>query len=129
MTAVREKTSTSALARELRKTSAPVERVLWGLLRNRRLEGLKFRRQVPIGPYIVDFVCLRYRLVIEIDGLTHINPENDQRRDAWLTAHGYHVMRFPNADVWKDKQLVLSSICDKVALISKTGHYPQGRLR
>src|SRR5665213_4270577 len=77
---------------------APVEseRTLWRLLRDRRLEGLKFRRQVPIGRYVADFVCLRHRLIVEADGPFHENSAHDVERDAWLRAEGFRAPGFPN---------------------------------
>jgi very-short-patch-repair endonuclease len=68
------------------------------LLRSRRLAALKFRRQFPIGPYVVDFVCLRLRLVVELDGPFH-DPEHDTVRDAWLVAQGFTILRFPNSQL------------------------------
>jgi very-short-patch-repair endonuclease len=82
-------------ARALRRMSPATERFLWKLLRDRRLEGLKFRRQVPMGPYVLDFVCLSHRLVVEADGPFH-EPEHDAIRDAWLAAKGFRVLRFDN---------------------------------
>jgi very-short-patch-repair endonuclease len=72
-------------ARALRRTSAVTEDMLWQMLGDRKLEGLKFRRQVPMGPYVLDFLCLRHRLVVEADGPFH-DPEHDARRDAWLAS-------------------------------------------
>ncbi len=81
----------------MRKAPTLGERELWRLLRDRSLEGAKFRRQAPIGPYIVDFVCFARRLVVEVDGYFHsLNAERDARRDAWLTAEGYGVLRLPD---------------------------------
>ncbi|MFC3068531.1 DUF559 domain-containing protein [Phenylobacterium soli] len=85
-------------ARALRQAAPATERRLWSLLRNRRLDGLKFRRQAPIGVYVVDFLCLRHRLVIEADGPFH-DPERDTVRDAWLAAQGFRVLRFTNREV------------------------------
>src|SRR6267143_1179263 len=72
-------------ARAFRRTSSVTEDLLWQMLRDRKLDGLKFRRQVPMGPYILDFLCLRHRLVVEADGPFH-DPEHDARRDAWLAS-------------------------------------------
>ena len=93
-------------ARALRRTAPETERLLWKLLRDRRLEGLKFRRQVPLGPYVLDFVCMRHRLVIEADGPFH-DPERDALRDAWLAAKGFRVLRFRNTEIQlKDWQVI-----------------------
>ena len=78
------------------------EQLLWGHLRNGRLDGRRFRRQHPIGPYIVDFVWLAELLVIEVDGSHHAEPElieSDTARTAWLAREGYHVVRFPTSEV------------------------------
>lgn len=85
-------------ARELRSQMTDAERRLWDILRERQLAGFKFRRQQPIGSYIVDFICLEARLILEVDGGQH-GDEGDQRRDAWLREQGFAVMRFWNHDV------------------------------
>ena len=79
-------------------------------MRGRRLEHLKFRRQVPIGRYIVDFACFRYRLIVEADGPTHADSPNDRERDAWLRAEGFQVLRFDNRLIERDPQAVLDAI-------------------
>ncbi len=89
-----------AFAKVMRRTPMGSERALWRLLRDRRLEGLKFRRQVPLGRYIVDFLCLRHRLIIEADGPFHEdNLEHDLERDAWLQGQGFRVLRLPNLQI------------------------------
>ncbi|HRD29371.1 MAG TPA: DUF559 domain-containing protein [Caulobacter sp.] len=99
----------------MRRAPTLNERALWKLLRNRRLDGLKFRRQVPIGRYIVDFLCLRHRLIVEADGPTHDDSLRDQERDAWLAGQGFHVMRFANAEIERWPSRVLDAICAAVA--------------
>jgi len=99
-----------ALARSLRRRPAEHETRLWGLLRDRRLVGYKFRRQVPIGPYVADFACLDARLVIELDGSQHIESERDRVRDAWLSGGGYRVLRFWNSDLTGNRDGVLETI-------------------
>ena len=90
----------SQRAKEMRKVPALYERRLWKLLRDRRLEGLKFRRQVVIGRYIVDFVCPRHRLIVEADGPSHEDrAATDAERDAWLADQGFLVLRFPNGQI------------------------------
>ena len=89
-------------ARELRRKQTDAENVLWAALRNMRSDGVKYRRQHPIGDYIVDFVSLEKRLVIEVDGGQHnenTNIEKDTERTKWLEKEGYHVIRFWNNDV------------------------------
>jgi very-short-patch-repair endonuclease len=85
-------------ARRFRQQMPATERKLWDTLRDRRLGGLKFRRQVPIGPYVADFACLRHRLIVEADGPFH-DPIRDARRDSWLQGQGFRVLRFSNREV------------------------------
>jgi len=83
-------------ARTLRKSMSSAERLLWRGLRARQVDGARFRRQHPIGLYIVDFVCLERRLVVEVDGGQHTEDDHivsDARRDRWLGGEGYRVMR------------------------------------
>ena len=90
------------LARGLRRQQTPAERVLWNRLRNLQLEGTKFRRQQPIGDYILDFVNLESKLVVEIDGGQHNHKqirEKDEQRTKWLESEGYRILRFWNNDV------------------------------
>jgi very-short-patch-repair endonuclease len=89
------------------------ERAIWFELRAHRLTGAGFRRQVPIGPYIVDFVCHAARLIIELDGGQHFEAENiarDARRDTFLAAQGFRVIRFNNREVMTNRPGVLETI-------------------
>src|ERR1700733_12089201 len=105
-----------SFARSMRKAPAYHEAKLWKLLRDRRLEGLKFRRQVPLGPYIADFVSFRHRLIIEADGPAHLDRvEYDLARDAWLRAQGFRALRFPNEKIATDRHGVLSRILETVS--------------
>lgn len=89
-----------ARARELRRSPTSTEKVLWKHLRGKQLDGLRFRRQAPISPYVADFCCLSHRLVVEVDGGIHaITEDADARRDAWLTGQGFTVLRFRNNEV------------------------------
>ena len=98
-------------ARKLRKNMTDAERLLWQHLRNRELGGYKFRRQRPVGPYIVDFVCLEKKLVIEVDGGQHAGlVELDAERSDYLKEKGYRVMRFWNNEVLKEIESVLTVI-------------------
>ena len=101
-------------ARNLRRNPSATERLLWSRLRQRRLEGLKFRRQMPLGPYVLDFVCLRHRLVIEADGPFH-DPERDAIRDAWLHAKGFRVLRFSNREIAGEPHLVAERVMEALA--------------
>ena len=86
-------------ARNLRKSATPAERHLWTILRNSGL-GAKFSRQMPLGPYFVDFLCRELKLVIELDGLSHeTRADYDRARDSWMAAQGFRVLRYVNADV------------------------------
>ena len=102
-----------SLARELRQKHTDAEKALWTKLRNRELAGVKFRRQQPIGQYIVDFVSLRRRLIIEIDGGQH-NEERekgtDEERTMRLEERGYRIMRFWNNEVLTNPEGVLERI-------------------
>ncbi len=99
------------LARKLRKNMTDAERLLWRHLRNRELGGYKFRRQRPVGPYILDFVCLEKKLVVEIDGGQHAGQiELDAERSDYLKEKGYRVMRFWNNEVLKETESVLTVI-------------------
>jgi len=86
------------------------ERRLWYGLRAHRLAGHKFKRQVPIGSYIVDFACLSRKLIVEVDGGQHSESLRDKRRDAWLKTQGFEVLRFWNNDVLKNTEGVLELI-------------------
>ena len=87
-------------ARNLRKNATDAERRLWSAIRRRALDGHRFRRQHPLGRYIVDFVCLESRLIIELDGGQHADrTEQDAARTAWLEENGYTVIRLWNNDV------------------------------
>jgi very-short-patch-repair endonuclease len=87
-------------ARDLRNNSTDTERLLWRYLKNRQIEGVKFRRQQPIETYIVDFVSFEKRIIIELDGGQHAENEGyDTQRDACLRANGFAVLRFWNNEV------------------------------
>ena len=86
------------------------ERRVWYNLRGRRLAGFKFRRQLPIGPYFADFVCLSARLVVEIDGGEHHEEESDRRKNTFLESQGFRVIRIPASDTDQDLYEVLNYI-------------------
>ena len=101
------------LARGLRRSETSAEHELWSKLRNRQMDGWKFKRQVPFGYYILDFFCFDARLAVEIDGATHSEEKeiaNDQERTAFLEANGVRVMRFANSDVVRNIDGVLEMI-------------------
>jgi very-short-patch-repair endonuclease len=100
-------------ARNLRKGLTDTERFLWSQLRARQIEGCKFRRQTPIGKYIVDFVCHEKRVIVEVDGGQHSEKaEEDRIRDKWLGEQGYRILRFWNNEVLTNIAGVLEVIKD-----------------
>jgi len=99
------------LARNLRKSQTDVEQILWFQLRNRRFLNYKFRRQLPIGPYIVDFFCTELCLIIELDGSQHNDQGvEDKERTLFLNQRGFKVIRFWNNDVFSNLDGVMESI-------------------
>jgi very-short-patch-repair endonuclease len=103
------------IARRLQRDASVPERLLWGVLRSGRLGGLKFRRQNPIGPYIVDFVCYEKKLVVELDGLSHVgHASRDTSRTRYLEGLGYRVLRFTNDEVIADAMAVAEAIARAV---------------
>jgi very-short-patch-repair endonuclease len=117
-------------ARELRKNMTEAERILWKHFRLRQFAGHKFRRQQPIGQYIVDFVCFESRLIIEVDGSQHSEDNiNDAGRTEWLQAHGFRVLRFWNNQVLAETEAVKEKIFETLAGPLLTPHLdppPQG---
>jgi very-short-patch-repair endonuclease len=103
---------TQRFAKQLRKDMTDGEKKLWYALRDRRFENFKFRRQVPIGKYIADFVCQDCKLIVEVDSSQHEGSEHDKERDAWLTSVGYRVLRFWNIDTFKALDGTLLAILD-----------------
>ncbi|MBA3597898.1 MAG: DUF559 domain-containing protein [Methylibium sp.] len=109
-------------ARELRRASPDAERAIWHHLRDRSLDGYKFRRQHPVGRYFADFACVEARLVVELDGGQHYEPAAmaaDAQRSGALTANGFHVMRFSNREALAEHDGVLTAILDWLRL-----HHP-----
>ncbi len=98
------------IAKNLRKRSTDAERLLWRYLRTKQIDGLKFRRQEPIGKYIVDFVCFESSVVVEVDGGQHAESDKDAERDAWLESQGFRVLRFWNHDIFQNTEGVLEVI-------------------
>jgi very-short-patch-repair endonuclease len=102
-------------ARRLRRTATKAEAALWYRPRSRGLNGYKFVRQEPIGPYTVDLVCRECRLVVELDGGQHADNPRDAVRDKWLVDHNYRVLRFWNNDVLGNMAGVLEIIATALA--------------
>ncbi|MEJ1968920.1 MAG: endonuclease domain-containing protein [Rhizomicrobium sp.] len=114
-----EEDQSRPLAKAMRKAMTKAEVVPWTRLRELNLRGWKFRRQHPIGPYVADFVHIRGRLVIEIDGDTHATEEgraHDRGRDDYLLSQGWEVMRFTNNDVYLDVTAVIEQITGRLPL-------------
>jgi len=103
-------------ARELRQRMTNAERKLWYALRDRRFARFKFRRQVPIGRFIADFVCFERRLVIEVDGGQHAESVRDQWRDRWFAANGFRVLRFWNNEVLKNLEGVMTVLAETLGV-------------
>ena len=102
-----------SFARRLRKTLTPGEKALWRKLRAQQFHGFKFRRQVPLGPYIVDFLCVEKKIIIEIDGDSHFEPgaqKRDEKRELYLRSLGFEVLRFENRRAVHQVDLVLTAI-------------------
>ena len=100
-----------ARARELRHDGTIPERILWGLLRSGHLAGLKFRRQHPVGPFVVDFYCHESRLIVELDGMSHdLRAEQDRQRTQYLESLGLRVFRVTNDELLGDSEAVARGI-------------------
>jgi very-short-patch-repair endonuclease len=112
-------------ARTMRGAPTDAELRLWRLLRDRRLSGFKFRRQVPVGPYIVDFLCVGAKLIAEADGSQHAESPRDKARDAYLVSQGWKVLRFWNNEMLQNREGVLETI---YAHASRPSSGPSGHL-
>ncbi len=103
-------------AREMRKHPTPAERRLWQCLRRRQVKGHYFRRQHVIGRYIVDFICMKQMVIVEVDGQTHHYREAyDEARTAWLEAQGHRVLRFTNEQVLEHTEMVVGQIAEALS--------------
>ena len=110
---LRRQSLKTAFAVRLREEMTDAERLLWAALRCRQIGGLRFRRQQPVGPYIADFFCAMAKLIVELDGGQHGEKRAvvyDENRTRWLAERGYRVMRFPNEDVFKNRQIIVDAI-------------------
>lgn len=114
-------------AKVLRKNMTDAETKLWWELRELKEQGFYFRRQVPLGNYVADFACLKYNLIVEVDGGHHAEGEqfaHDRKRDAWLASEGFKVMRFWNSDVLEHMTDTVDAIVSKLIEISRTKALP-----
>jgi adenine-specific DNA-methyltransferase len=118
------------IARSLRREGSDSEYLLWYHLRGRKRAGHKFRRQQPLGPFVVDFVCFARKLVIELDGPQHEDAAHkryDLRRTDWLEQQGFTVLRFWNIEVYDDRQRVLRVIDEHLLRLKPHGTGPASR--
>jgi very-short-patch-repair endonuclease len=105
----------SSIARALRRRLTDAEKVLWKHLRKSSLEGVKFRRQQPIGPYVVDFISFSKKIIVEVDGGQHaVNWKKDQERDQYFLDKGFHVKRYWNNEVLQSIEAVLTDIRQEI---------------
>ncbi|MFH1598317.1 MAG: DUF559 domain-containing protein [Patescibacteria group bacterium] len=114
MTRLYNKKRTKGSRRYLRRQMPPAEHILWLHLRNKQLEGFKFRRQYSISKYVVDFYCPKARLAIEIDGPTHLSDQAriyDKERQQFIESFGIRFLRVNNLDVYKNMEGVIERIC------------------
>ncbi|MCY7388278.1 MAG: endonuclease domain-containing protein [Burkholderiales bacterium] len=102
-------------ARNMRAAPTNAEAVIWRQLRAHRFAGIKFKRQQPIGRYILDFVCFEAKLIVEVDGGHHNGSSADKVRDTWLESQGFLVLRFWNNDVMQNLEGVLLRILEAIA--------------
>jgi very-short-patch-repair endonuclease len=124
-------TNQREFARALRNQATDAEKRLWHFLRAQHLRGRKFRRQAAIGAYIVDFVCFTDKLIVELDGPQHLEPEaveHDKRRTAWLAARGFHIIRFRNQELDENIQLVLDTIGQAIDELEAAHNHPSPAL-
>jgi very-short-patch-repair endonuclease len=110
----------------MRRTATPAEGRLWQALRKYQLGGVKFRRQMPLGPFIADFYCPGARLAVEVDGISHIDSPNDATRDKWMTDQGIRVFRVSNFDVLSNLEGALIAIQQAVQPPPPPDPLPQG---
>jgi very-short-patch-repair endonuclease len=106
-----------AFARRMRRKPTEAEERLWEEVRGRRLDGIKFRRQVPFDPYTADFLCAEAMLVVEVDGSQHGGSVRDEVRTAFFNAKGYRVLRFWNDEVLRE----MNAVCDTIIAFVRDG--------
>lgn len=100
----------TVIARRLRNNLTGAEKKLWYYLRSYRKQGIKFRRQQPIGPYFPDFVCLAYKLIVELDGGQHFESRKDKIRDEWFKKEDYTVLRFWDNEIFENIEGVVEKV-------------------
>ena len=123
-------TRSRRFAKTLRRRMTDAETILWSRLRRGQLNGWKFRRQHPVGPYIADFACIDAKLIVEVDGATHASERelaHDRKRTAFLTTRGYALYRLWNTDVFENLDGVLDGLLAALAPLGPSGHSPRKR--
>ena len=114
----KDSTTNRTRAREMRRDPVAMEKLFWSMVRNRKLDGYKFKRQFPIGPYIADFVCVEERVIVELDGPFHAERKSyDEKRDRFLITKGFRVIRLTNNDFADNAGIALMIVRD--ALVTK----------
>ncbi|MET0720742.1 MAG: endonuclease domain-containing protein [Tardiphaga sp.] len=113
-------------AKSLRANMTDAERRLWYRLRAHRLEGIKFKRQVPIGRYVADFACMERKLLVEVDGGLHAESNSDVERTKWLEDQGFRILRFWNNEVLNETNAVLEIILAAVIVAGPSPGAPVG---
>lgn len=109
-------------AQQLRAQATPAERELWRYLSASKLGGHEFSRQIPIGPYVGDFVCRQLKFIVELDGFSHeTSVKRDEYRTKYLEREGYHVIRFLNEDVFDNLDGVLTAISEALKALPSPG--------
>lgn len=127
---MRARPTTLKRAKKMRRELTPPELILWSRLKGRQLDGLHFRVQHPIGPYIPDFYCAKAKLAVEVDGFSHAaadQAEHDHRRDVWLAERGVLTLRFAAMDVRKDLHMVLGTISVRATALNRLAGVAQVR--
>ena len=121
---LKQSPKTTRIARDLRRRESWGERLMWSWLRDHRFANYKFRRQHPIGPYVLDFFCNEANLDIEVDGFQHGTPTNraaDAERDAYLESHDVRVLRFWSSHLRRDEEMIRSTIW---RALQERAHHP-----
>jgi very-short-patch-repair endonuclease len=123
-------TRSRPFARQLRQRLTKSEAILWTAIKGRALDGWRFRRQHPVGPYVTDFACHDAMLVVEVDGATHTEDheiEYDRKRSAYLAQQGWRVMRVSNLSIYEDLDSVIADIAAALPPLGPSGHSPRKR--
>ena len=121
-------TRSRRFAKSLRRRMTDAETILWSRLRRGQLNGWKFRRQHPVGPFITDFACVEGQLIVEVDGATHASEReiaHDQKRAAYLKSRQFSIYRVWNTDIYENLSGLLDGILAELAPLGPSGHSPR----